>query len=360
LAGVNSTAAALMIREMDFQRITFIDIACALLAALVGVVIAVQYQTVWALVWMEMTRRVVRVTMFVAFSRIQYDFRYFSDAASEMFDYSRKAVASGVVRAVERVLPGALIGYGLGTVALGYYNVALRLLEQALTVLVEPFSSVSFPVFAKAQADLEAVRKQLENAVYIAALVAAPAFGGGIIASPTLVPVLFGDQWLSVIPLAQLSFMSGIVLTVAWINCALINGIGFPGIVLRVIALTTLVTFVGVLCVLNISLEAVMVVILGKTILMWGLTAREVKRLVGQSYRNQLSPMLTPLAATIVMMVVTQIFYANWGVNMSQLISLLATIGIGVVTYLTALFAIKPSLFGIVQEQVKTRLLARK
>jgi len=273
-----------------------------------------------------------------------------------MYDYARKAVWTGVMRTVERVLPGALIGYGLGTVALGYYNVALRLLEQAISVLVDPLSHVSFPVFAKAQADLGAVREQLKYAVYLAALVATPAFGGGIVASPTLVPVLFGEQWLPVIPLAQLSFMTGIALTISGINYALLNGIGYPGIVLRVMFLTAIVTLVGVASVLNMSIEAVMMVLLGKTLFMWALTAREIKRLAGQSYANQLSPMVVPFVATVIMMAATHMFYITWGVNMPEFVSLLVTVGIGVIVYPAALFAIKPSVFAFVKEQVQAKL----
>jgi len=65
VAGVTSTAAALMIRDMDFKRITVIDIASALIAALVGVAYALLYQSVWALVWMELSRRLVRLVMFI-------------------------------------------------------------------------------------------------------------------------------------------------------------------------------------------------------------------------------------------------------------------------------------------------------
>lgn len=357
--GMTSTAAALMIREMDFQRLTIVDIVGTLIAAAVGIVFVLQYNTVWALVWMEMTRRVVRLIMFVWFSRIKFDFSFHRTAASEIYDYARKAVSAGVVRTIERVLPGALIGYGLGTVALGYYNVALRLLEQAVSVLVEPLSNVSFPVFAKAQADMAAVREQLRNAVYLAALIAAPAFGGGIVAAPTLVPVLFGDQWMPVIPLAQLSFLTGIALTIAGINYALLNGIGFPGIVLRVMILTTLATFIGVVSVLNISIVAVMAVILAKTVFMWALTAREVKRLANHGYADQLRPMLAPMAATLIMMAVTHLFYISWGISMSPVASLLLTVAIGILVYAAALLAIKPSLIGFIREQVKLKLASR-
>lgn len=358
--GMTSTAAALMIREMNFSQLTIVDIVGTLVAAAVGVGFVLQYNTVWALVWMEMTRRVVRLVMFVIFSKIKFDFSFHRAAAAEIYDYARKAVSAGVVRTIERVLPGALIGYGLGTVALGYYNVALRLLEQAVSVLVEPLSNVSFPVFAKAQADMAAVREQLRNAVYLAALVAAPAFGGSIVAAPTLVPVLFGDQWMAVIPLAQLSFLTGIALTISGINYALLNGIGYPGKVLKIMILTTIATFVGVVSVLNISIVAVMAIILFKTLFMWALTAREVKKLAGQPFIDQVRPMFVPLAATLIMMGVTHAFYVFYGVNLSPVVSLLATVVIGVLVYPAALFAIKPSLVGFIRAQVKTRLAARK
>ena len=330
---LGSTAAAVLIRNMDFARITLVDIVGTLVAAAVGIAIVLVYHTVWALVWMELTRRAVRLVMFLWFSRMPLDFRFFKTDAMELYDYTRKAVSAGVVTSIERVLPGMLIGFGLGTTALGYYNIVMRLLEQAISVLVEPLSNVSFPVFAKAQADMAAVRTQLKGAVYLAALIACPAFAGGIVAAPTLVPVLYGDQWLPVIPLAQIAFLTGIALTISGINFALLYGIGYPGRVLRIIIMTTLLTLIGVSAVLNISIEAVMLVILAKTLIAWALSARDVKRFTQYKYIEQIRPMLVPLAAAMVMMVLTQAFYTTLGASLQPIPRLLATVGVGIVIY---------------------------
>ena len=359
IMGPSSTAAAIMLRDMRFQRIAIIDITGSIIAAVVAIVLVLMFQSVWALVWMELARRFVRLVMFVFYSRMRFDFRYFHDAAIEMYDYSRKAVMGGVLTTIERVLPGLLVGYSLGTTALGYYNQAFRLLEQALTVLVKPISSVSFPVFAQAQGDMSLVRAQLKKAVSLAAITAAPAFGGGIIAAPTLVPLVLGDQWLAVIPLVQIAFMTGIVLTIAGVNKALIEGIGYPGVVLKVIAITTVATFIGVVCVLNISLEAVLLIILAKTILMWLLTAHEIKRLAGQSYLDQISPMIVPFMATLAMMALTHIFYVNWGIGFPDFVCLLLTVALGVIIYPLALIAMKPSLLTLAMKEINNRFFPK-
>lgn len=359
IMGASSTAASIMLREMRFQKVALIDITSSIIAAIVAVIIVIKFQSIWSLVCMEVSRRLVRLFMFVAYSRMHFDFRYFHVAALEMYDYSKKAVMTGALTTVERVLPGIFIGYSLGPAAVGLYNMAFRLLEQALTVLVNPISSVSFPVFAKAQGDMTLVRLQLQKAVSLATLTAAPAFGGGIVAAPTLVPLLFGGQWSAAIPLVQLSFMTGMVLAIAGINYALIEGIGYPGKALKVIAATTIATFIGVISVLNISLEAVLLVIFAKTILMWFMTIYQVKRLAGQPYVQQIMPMAVPFLATFIMMSVTQAFYTIWGGDMPKIMSLMLTVCIGVIIYPVALFVIKPKLFFMALEQVGARFFSK-
>ncbi|MCF6328456.1 MAG: oligosaccharide flippase family protein [Henriciella sp.] len=353
---LGSTAASVLIRNMDFARITLVDIVGTLVAAAVGITIVLIYSSVWALVWMELSRRAIRLVMFLWFSRLPMDFRFYKSDAMELYDYTRKAVSAGVITSIQRVLPGMLIGFGLGTVALGYYNIVMRLLEQAISVLVDPLSNVSFPVFAKAQADMAAVRAQLKNAVYLAALIACPAFAGGIVTAPTLIPVLYGGQWLPVISLAQISFLTGITLTISGINIALLNGIGYPGRVLRIISITTLLTLIGVFSVLHISLEAVMLVILAKTLVAWALSARDVKRLTEYKYIEQIRPMLVPLAASLVMLVLTQAFYTTLAANLQPILRLLATVGFGIVVYVGTLAIIKPSLLRVAMTQVSKRL----
>jgi O-antigen/teichoic acid export membrane protein len=78
---------------------------------------------------------------------------------------------------------------------------------------------IAFPVFAKVQLENERLKRGYLLLVWLLAMVNAPILLGGAAAANTLVPIFFGQQWASAVPILQ-------ILAVVGLSRAILNPIG--------------------------------------------------------------------------------------------------------------------------------------
>ena len=96
-----------------------------------------------------------------------------------------------------------MIGGMLGEVALDIYTLAFRIPELLIKNLAQAVSTVAFPVAARLQSDMAALRSAyLKMQRYMLAILAPMGFGLYAI-TPALVHILFGDKWNDAIPVMQ-------------------------------------------------------------------------------------------------------------------------------------------------------------
>lgn len=98
-----------------------------------------------------------------------------------------------------------LIGRRFGAESLGYYQNARSLTDEIRSRIAIPLQHVLFPAFASVQNDPERAREMLLRSGRILAAVVVPIGIGVAAMAQDLVPVLYGDRWLAMIPLLTMS-----------------------------------------------------------------------------------------------------------------------------------------------------------
>ena len=112
-----------------------------------------------------------------------------------------------------------IIGSLLGADALGFYNLAWNLIIQPISRINPVLTRVAFPVFAKLQMDREALKSGYLKMLRLLATTNFAALFGIAAVAPNLVPVVFGERWLPVVPLIQ-------ILSLVALIRAVINPVG--------------------------------------------------------------------------------------------------------------------------------------
>lgn len=115
---------------------------------------------------------------------------------------------NGILFYINNNLDFFLVGRMLGAAPLGQYQNARSLTDEVRVRMAQPLQRVLFPAFAAIQDDLPRFSASILRSGRVLSLLFVPAGFGLAAVAPELVLVLYGDQWLPMIPILQLLAVS--------------------------------------------------------------------------------------------------------------------------------------------------------
>jgi O-antigen/teichoic acid export membrane protein len=166
--------AALLQRDMRFKELAVRQVLATGLSVVAAVALALAGAGVWALV----AQTLVRVGVACVVLWVTSDFRprpVLSRAdAREMLGYGTRSLGVTLGGAARQSGEPFLIGAVLGTVALGYWTVAIRLVSTIVDLCSAAMSSVSGPVFSELQDQPERLARTYGRILSVGAFVLVP------------------------------------------------------------------------------------------------------------------------------------------------------------------------------------------
>jgi len=130
----------------------------------------------------------------------------------------------GILNYLNRHLDDALIGRYVGPVGLGYYTRAYQLMLYPVQNVALVLGRVVFPALAEIGNDLPRFRAAYLRAVSTIAAVTFPLMLGLIVTAPEFIFVIYGAQWMPVVPILRVLCVVGLVqsveTTAGWIYLA--------------------------------------------------------------------------------------------------------------------------------------------
>jgi O-antigen/teichoic acid export membrane protein len=211
----------LLQRDLQFKRLALIEASSAAVGAAVAIASAYAGYGVYALVFAQLAG-----TLFTAIVVTAVTWRESRPLAryrtADVRPYLRFGVFQLGDRAVNYLVARAdqiVIGSVVGAYGLGLYNFAWNLAIMPVNRINPILTRIAFPVFAKVQQENERLKRGYLLLVWLLAMVNAPILLGGAAAAGMLVPLFFGPQWASAVPILQ-------ILAVVGLSRALLNPIG--------------------------------------------------------------------------------------------------------------------------------------
>lgn len=137
--------------------------------------------------------------------------RVFSWAAiKELVAFGMYRLGSTSINYFTTKIDQMVIGVVLGSVALGYYSMAMNLIMQPVQKLNSMINRVAFPVFSKIQLDQSKLRKTYLLITHLLTSFNAPLLAGVIVLAPYAVPLLLGDTWEKSVNIIQILCLYGL------------------------------------------------------------------------------------------------------------------------------------------------------
>jgi PST family polysaccharide transporter len=313
---------------------------------------------VWSLVAQQLSGGIVSSFVLWTASDWQPQFRFSRKHLDDLFTFGINIVGINILGFLVTRGDNLLIGYFLGTTALGYYDLAYRLLLVVTSLFVGIISSTAMPIFSSIQGDLPRLRNVLYEFVELTNAIAFPVFLVMSVLAPELVIVIFGEQWKDSIPVMQILNIIGILYAGFYFNAPLIMAVGKPEWKLRLDICRTIFYVTAFFIAVRWGIVAVAASYVISAYIFAFATVWVIKKLININVKKYVSKYTTPLIGSLIMifaMVLTRHILTHNFTSPYALL-LIYSILVGFIVYSLSIWIIKPELMKKIIEVIHLSL----
>ena len=218
IAGVHAIPDAILRHRLDFRRRFWVEVSSPVGRFGLAAVLAAAGFGAWSLAIGQVAGIVAAALLAVGLAGWRPRLRFRVESARQLARFAGQLSLIDVLAALIYNLDYLMVGYFLGSTALGLYSLAYKLPEAALIGTAYVFSTVLLPTYVRLSGDLAQLRAGFLRAFHYIGLALAPVAAGIAVLAPVLVPLLFGDEWRDAVPVVQLlaisAFVQGMLFTV--------------------------------------------------------------------------------------------------------------------------------------------------
>lgn len=344
LSALSSVQVAIFRRNLAFKPLAVRSLIAEVTGGLVGLTMAFMGFGVWSLVGKQLTSGLAQVLVLWWASDWRPALNISRKHFKELFSFGVNVVGIKFVDFFNRRSDDLLIGYFLGSVALGYYTIAYRILLVMTELLTSIIGQVEMPILSKLQQEPEKIRSAFYKVTQSISLISFPTFIGTAALAPELVQVLFGEQWLPSIPVMQILSFIGMVHSVSYSNGSVIMAMGKPLWKLKLNCMHAVANVLGFIIAVRWGIVAVASVYVIRSYLLTPVDLCVVRRLIGIRLTTYIFQYAAPLSGSLGMVVA--IFFTKYFFN--DLINIYGLLAIctlmGALTYVSLMLLIAPNL----------------
>jgi O-antigen/teichoic acid export membrane protein len=257
IGALTSVHRALLYRAFRFRVLAGATIGGVTAGGIVGIVAALQGCGVWSLVFHQIVSRVCESGIIWWYSDWRPGFRWTRVHFRDMFGFGKYVVGGQLASFVYLYAANLIIGFFLGSVAVGLFDVAGRCIRVILQMVSGVISRVSLPVFARLQRNPGEGRAAFLQATNQVALLSFPVFTAIAVLAPEIVATVFGARWDGAIPVMRVLSLAGIAQSVYYLKRYLVLAYGRPKWHFELELLTVILTLTGVLLAVPAGIIAV-------------------------------------------------------------------------------------------------------
>lgn len=345
LSAFSRVQQAILERKFDYKAIAVRSLLATAVGGCVGISLAWLGFGVWSLVCQHIVHEGVGAIVLWMASEWRPRFKVSKRHFRDLFGFGINIFGFNVLNFFNTRLTDFLIGYFLGTTALGYYSIAYRILTVMTQLLVRTIRDVSLPAFSRLQDDPEQFRKAFYTVTQLTSLVAFPTFLGMATLAPELVLTLFGARWLPSVPLLmQILAFAGMLRAVTFFKSSVFLAMGKPSWWLWLSVLNVVLNVISFTIALPWGINAIALAYVIRCYVAFPVGQWAVSKLIQTPLLSYLQQFVAPLISSLIMAVVilrVKQLLSAW----SPLALLVVCTLVGAVVYGLAIRLLAPKLF---------------
>jgi PST family polysaccharide transporter len=203
LTALANTHDALCTKDLRFRARFIPEIGLAAVKAVLTIALALAGVGVWSLVWGHLAATGVRGALLWLVVPWRPAWRWPAGLLRPVLRYGGWIVMVDVIAVIVHHADYVVVGRLLGVTTLAFYQMAYKVPEAVVIVLVWQASLVLFPAFSKAQASGRSLGDAYLTALRYFSLLVVPAAVSVVLLADPLVLTLFGEAWRPSIPILR-------------------------------------------------------------------------------------------------------------------------------------------------------------
>lgn len=230
ITAIASVPTALLRRRMSFATIARQGVIAAVVGQATAIAMAFAGGGVWALVGQSLASAVVGAVLAWIAAKWRPSLAFSRSEFTQMVTFGGKVLGVEFVAMLRAWAEAAIITNTLGIAALGYMNIAQRLVQIAQDLAGGALVPVTTVAFAKVRESSERLKNAYDRSLRATyALLSLPLLFIAVTA-PLLLPILFGPGWGESYPVAQILALAATLTVGASLDHGLFYGLGRPGL----------------------------------------------------------------------------------------------------------------------------------
>ncbi|MCU0566408.1 MAG: lipopolysaccharide biosynthesis protein [Oculatellaceae cyanobacterium Prado106] len=353
MLALSSVPQAFLERQFAFKAIALRQLIGMVLGGLVGVGMAWSGYGVWSLVGQQLVQEGVGlIVLWQAspwrptgpFSLSQFSLSQGLSQGRELGQWAVPLLGFNLFNFLNSRTDDFLIGYFLGTVPLGYYSIAYRILGVLQQLLVQTSKQVALPTFSRLQTEPEECRRAFYRATQLTSAIAFPIFLGVSVLAPELIQVLFGNQWQPAAIVLQVLALAGLFQSISFFKSSIFLAMGKPMWSLWLAGLTFVLNAIGFAIAVPWGIVAVAAAFVIRGYLVFPIGQWAVSRLIHTPLLSYLRQFTAPLLAAVIMAGSLLLVKSFLGEFSDSLVIVMVSV-LGAIVYSLLLFGLSPKLF---------------
>lgn len=330
ISGVKNIQQAYVSRHMMFKKFFFSTLGGTLGAAVVGIVLAYCGFGVWALVAQHIFNLLVD-TLVLWITVHWRPKRMFSFARLKvLYSYGWKLLVSKLIDTVYEDIRSLIIGKMYTPGDLGNYNRGKQFPQTVVGNLNSAIDSVLFPSMSMEQDDKPRVRAMTSRSIRVTSYVVMPLMAGLAACAAPIVNLILTAKWADCIPYMRIFCIGLAIVPVSMANLNAIKAIGRSDIYLKLEIIRKVIGTVTLVAAMWFGVLWIALSYLANCILNLIVNAAPNKRLLRYGYGAQIRDLLP---ATLLSVGMGAIVYAVSWLGLSDWLTLLIQVPLGVLVY---------------------------
>jgi len=257
LMGIAEIPAASLLQKEKFQWLAGAEFAAAMAGIVVALVVAFHGGGAWALVWQHLTQRIVKGIVVQIASRLYPRLVLNFGKLKEHLRFMLDTAAWSMTMFVNRQADTLIVGKFLGAATLGFYNIAVRIMQLPVSILAGSLHSAIYPRFVTLRDDNKALRELILFTTMAQAILVFPAVAAVAAASHAFFTLLLSERWEASGEIFTLLAGAAAIQTVVATNGSLLQAIGRTGARLRLTVEYAILWTISALATAPFGIEAV-------------------------------------------------------------------------------------------------------
>lgn len=335
---------ALFRREARFKAIAVRALLGRGVGGAVGIGMALGGFGAWSLVGQQLSGAAIAAAAMIVASRWRPRFRFSMPHLRALWGFGFKVSASQLVGGVGEQALNLLVGSLLGSVVLGYFSVAWRVIQLVRSLIAGAVYHVGFNAFARLQQDRTAVARAFLQATRLSCLFGFPIGAGIIVLAGPFIAVVFGAKWGDSVPILSIFALELFLAFYAMFFSGCYRAMGHAGWVLGLSVLYVGLGLTGAVAVSSLGMQAVALAWIAKSVVILPLHVTLMRRVLAVPATSLLRPIGPPILGSAIMAAGLLALTSLVGPRVEPGVLLLVAMPAGASIYTASIFLISPDL----------------